>query len=60
MDKQGKAGVLLKEKDYVRFDQLLKRAESEGRLDGHNVCNLCGMRYQTEEEAKNCCRISIS
>ena len=60
MEKQGKADVLLKEKEYVRFDQLLKRAESEGRLDGNNICNLCGMRYQSEEEARKCCRISIS
>jgi hypothetical protein len=60
MEKQDKAGVLLKEKEYVRFDQLLKRAASEGRLDGTSTCNLCGMKYHTEEEAKSCCSISVS
>ena len=60
MEKQDKAGLLLKEKEYVRFDQLLKRAETEGRLDGTNTCRLCGMKYHSEEEAKGCCSISVS
>lgn len=60
MEKQEKGGVLLKEKEYVRFDQLLRRAEREGRLDGTYNCTLCGMKYQTEEEAKSCCRTSVA
>ncbi len=60
MQKQGKAGVLLKEKEYVRYDQLLKRAEEEGRLDGKYVCSLCGMKFHTEEEAKSCCNVSLT
>ncbi|NIM20414.1 MAG: hypothetical protein GTO51_09305 [Candidatus Latescibacteria bacterium] len=60
MDKQEKAGLLAKEKEYVKYDQLLKRAEEEGRLDGSFVCGLCGMKYHTKDEAKLCCRSSVS
>jgi hypothetical protein len=60
MPKQDKAGVLRKDKEYVKFMQLLRRAEMEGRLDGNHVCRLCGMRFQTSEEADRCCRVPIA
>lgn len=60
MGKQEQSGVLVRDKEYVRFTQLLKKAEREGRLDGKYKCPLCGMRYNTESEAEECCRIVVS
>ena len=61
MAKQGKAaGVLRRDKEYVKFVQLLRRAERDGRLDGTHTCTLCGMKFQTRAEAKECCRVTIA
>jgi len=60
MSKQEKATVLRKEKEYVKFVQLLRRAEREGRLDGTFECTLCGMKFATVAEAKSCCKVPIS
>jgi hypothetical protein len=60
MDKQEESGVLVKDKEYVKFVQLLKKAEEEGRLDGKYVCMLCGMRYQTKVEAEECCKVDMT
>jgi hypothetical protein len=60
MEKQEKGGVLLREKEYVKYVQLLKKAEREGRLDGSHNCSLCGMRYNTIEESEGCCQVTIS
>jgi hypothetical protein len=59
MGKQGdeKATVLVREKKFVRYTQLLAQAEEEGRLDGEHKCSLCGMTYHNEEESKACCRV---
>ena len=60
MEKQDKSGVLVRDKEYVKFVQLLKKAEREGRLDGTHNCTLCGMRFNTQEEAEECCRIMVT
>ncbi len=61
MEKQEDKGVLLvRDKEYVKYVQLLKRAEKEGRVDGDHDCGLCGMRYNTREEADDCCRNNFS
>ncbi len=60
MDKQEEMGVLVKEKEYVKYVQLLKKAEEEGRLDGKFVCLLCGMRFQTKAEAQQCCKANVT
>jgi hypothetical protein len=60
MDKQDKFGVLMKDKEYVKYVQLLRKAEKEGRVDGAHSCSLCGMRYVSREEADECCRITVS
>ncbi len=49
--------VLIRDENYVKFDQLLAQAESEGRIDGPHRCLTCGMRYQTKEEAEGCCKV---
>ncbi len=59
MEKRDKGGVLMKDKEYVKYVQLLKKAERDGRLDGH-PCPLCGSRYVSDEEAQDCCRSVIS
>jgi hypothetical protein len=60
MGKQGKAGLLRKDKEYVKFVQLLRKAEMEGRLAGKHGCKLCGMKYESREEAQQCCRVTVS
>ena len=59
MEKQDKGGVLLKDKEYVKYVQLLRKAEKDGRLDGY-PCTLCGMRYIARDEAEACCRSTLS
>ena len=59
MEKREKGGVLTKDKEYVKFVQLLKKAEKDGRLDGY-PCPLCGSRYSLKSEAEGCCRIHLS
>ncbi len=59
MEKREKGGVLTKDKEYVKFVQLLKKAEKDGRLDGY-PCQLCGSRYPSKVEAEGCCRIHLS
>ncbi len=49
--------ILEKDKNYVKFHKLLAKAEAEGRLDGKYRCPVCGMRYLTEKEADDCCKI---
>jgi len=60
MAKQEKEGILRRDKEYVKFVQLLKKAEADGRLDGAYCCTLCGMKFQTREEAAECCKVSVS
>jgi len=60
MGKPDKAALLRKDKEYVKFMQLLDRAESEGRLDGKFTCKLCGMKFHTPEQAVDCCKIPVS
>lgn len=59
MSEQEKREILRKDKEYVKFVQLLKRAERDGRLDGDFVCGLCGMKFPTREEAAACCKVTI-
>jgi hypothetical protein len=59
MAKQEKTGVLRKDKEYVKFVQLLRRAEKDGRLDGTFECGLCGMKFVTGEDAESCCRVTV-
>jgi hypothetical protein len=49
--------VLKKGKNYVKFHRLLAKAEADGRLDGKFRCPVCGMRYLTENDSDDCCRI---
>jgi hypothetical protein len=49
--------ILIRDESFVKYDRLLARAESEGRIDGPNKCLTCGMRYLTKEEAEDCCKI---
>jgi hypothetical protein len=49
--------ALVKEKPYVKYDQLIERAELEGRINGRYRCLTCGMRYNSKDEAEECCRI---
>lgn len=50
--------VLVRDKNFVKFERLLARAEVEGRIDGPHKCLTCGMRYLAKEEADNCCKIA--
>jgi hypothetical protein len=50
--------VLVRDESFVKYERLLSKAESEGRIDGPNKCLVCGMRYLSKDEADSCCRIS--
>lgn len=49
--------ILVRDESFVKYERLLTKAESEGRIDGPNKCLVCGMRYTTKEDADMCCRI---
>ncbi len=48
---------LVKEKHFVRYEQLIEKAEKEGRINGVFRCLVCGMRFNLKEEAEDCCSI---
>jgi len=48
---------LVKEKHFVRYEQLIEKAEKEGRINGAYRCLVCGMRFNLKEEAEDCCSI---
>ncbi len=51
-------GLLVRDESFVKYRRLLRRAESEGRIDGPCKCLVCGMRYLTKDDAEACCRIN--
>jgi hypothetical protein len=50
--------VLVRDESFVKYERLLSKAETEGRIDGPNKCLVCGMRYLSKDEADHCCRIN--
>jgi hypothetical protein len=60
MGKPDKAALLRRDKEYVKYMQLLDKAEADGRLDGNFACKLCGMKFHTQEHADACCKIPVS
>jgi hypothetical protein len=60
MGKPEKANLLARDREYVKYLQLLKRAELDGRLDGKYPCKLCGMKYHTKQQAGECCKNPVS
>jgi hypothetical protein len=50
--------VLIKDQSFVKYERLLHKAETEGRIDGPCKCLVCGMRYLTKEAAEDCCRVA--
>ena len=51
------APALIKEKPFVKYDQLIHRAEREGRINGRFRCLVCGMRYHDKDDADECCKV---
>ncbi|PIV80243.1 hypothetical protein COW53_10770 [bacterium CG17_big_fil_post_rev_8_21_14_2_50_64_8] len=49
--------ILIRDESFVKYERLLTKAESEGRIDGASKCLVCGMRYHTKDEADACCKI---
>ena len=47
---------VVKEEPVVKYDQLISKAEREGRINGPHRCIVCGMRYLDKEGAEECCR----
>lgn len=50
--------ILVRDESFVKYERLLTKAETEGRIDGPNKCLVCGMRYASKEEADTCCKIN--
>ena len=51
-----KESALVKEKPFVKYDQLITKAEREGRINGPYRCIVCGMRYLDKDGAEDCCK----
>ena len=60
MGKPEKVDLLAKDREYVKYFQLLKRAGADGRLDGKYPCKLCGMKFHTKQQADDCCKIPVA
>jgi hypothetical protein len=45
------------DRSYVKFNRLLERAQAEGRVDGKHRCPTCGMRFNNDANAANCCAV---
>ena len=54
---QEEDGTLVREKPFVKYEQLIQRAEEEGRISGRYRCLVCGMRFHEKDEADDCCSI---
>jgi len=50
--------ILVRDESFVKYERLLTKAETEGRIDGPNKCLVCGMRYMSKDEADGCCKIN--
>lgn len=50
--------ILVRDESFVKYERLLTKAETEGRIDGPNKCLVCGMRYMSKDEADACCKIN--
>jgi putative transposon-encoded protein len=50
--------ILVRDESFVKYERLLTKAETEGRIDGPKKCLVCGMRYMSKDEADNCCKIN--
>ncbi len=46
--------ILVRDESFVKYERLLTKAETEGRIDGPNKCLVSGMRYTTKDDADNC------
>ena len=49
--------ILIRDESFVKYERLLLKAESEGRIDGPCKCLVCGMRYLSKCEAEDCCKV---
>ena len=56
---QEKDVTLVKEKPFVKYDQLIEKAEREGRIAGRFRCLVCGMRYKEKDDADECCKVVL-
>jgi hypothetical protein len=50
--------ILVRDESFVKYERLLTKAETEGRIDGPKKCLVCGMRYMNKDEADSCCKIN--
>ncbi len=60
MSNEEKTGLLRRDKQYVKFVQLLRKAETDGRVDGKWMCGLCGMKFNTRNDAEGCCKVTVA
>jgi hypothetical protein len=52
-DEEG--SILEKDRPNSTYELLLRKAVAEGRIGGSARCQVCGMRYNSAEEAASCC-----
>ena len=55
MIREEEASILEKDRQNSTYELLLKKAVAEGRIGGSSRCQVCGMRYNSPDEAARCC-----
>jgi hypothetical protein len=55
MLREEEGSILQKDRPNSTYELLLRKAVVEGRVGGEHRCQVCGMRYNSPEEAGECC-----
>ncbi|GJM43242.1 MAG: hypothetical protein DHS20C21_00840 [Gemmatimonadota bacterium] len=55
MTREEEGSILQRDRPNSTYELLLRKAVSEGRIGGDHRCQVCGMRYNNDEEANSCC-----
>ena len=55
MIREEEGSILQRDRPNSTYELLLRKAVSEGRIGGSARCQVCGMRYNTDDEAVSCC-----
>ena len=55
MTQEEEGNVLQRDRPNSTYELLLRKAVTEGRIGGDHRCQVCGMRYNNDEDANSCC-----
>ncbi len=55
MIREEEGSILQKDRANSTYELLLKKAVEDGRVGGAHRCHVCGMRFNNDFDAQNCC-----